>query len=175
MLKSILIAIAGCVALVLALAATRPDSFRIERSLAIKAPPERIYPHISDLHSWTAWSPYEKKDPQMKRTFSGSAHGPGAAYAWEGNGDIGAGRMEITEATAPSNVRIKLDFVKPMEAHNVVEFTLRPRADETVVRWSMRGSQNYLGKVVGLFIDIDRMVGADFEAGLASLKAIAEK
>lgn len=174
MWKSVLLVVAGAVAVVLTLAATRPDSFRIERAVAIKAPPERIYPHISELRRWTAWSPYEKKDPAMKRTFSGAASGPGAAYAWQGNGDVGAGRMEITEARAPSVVRIRLDFQEPMEARNVVEFTLRPRAEDTVVRWSMRGPQTFVGKVAGLFIDIDDMVGRDFEAGLASLKALAE-
>ena len=174
MLKSLLLALAGCVALVLLLAALGPDTLRIERSAAIKAPPERIYPHITDLRNWRAWSPYEKKDPQLKRTFSGAASGPGAAYAWEGNGDVGTGRMEILEAVAPSTVRIKLDFVEPMEAHNVVEFTLRPTKDETVVRWSMHGPQSFLGKLVGIFVDVDRMVGRDFEAGLASLKAVAE-
>jgi uncharacterized protein YndB with AHSA1/START domain len=175
MLKPIVAVLAGCIGIVLALAAMQPDSFRIERSLAIKAPPERIYPHITDLRSWAAWSPYEKKDPAMKRTFSGAAAGPGSAYAWEGNSDVGAGRMQIVEAKAPSDVRIRLDFREPMESHSVVEFTLRPRAGETVVRWTMHGPQTFVGKVIGLFMDFDRMVGADFESGLASLKAMVEK
>jgi hypothetical protein len=175
MLKSILLALAGCVIVVLTLAASRPDTFRVERSLAIKAPPEKIYGHIADFRSWGAWSPYERKDPALKRTFSGPPSGAGAAYAWAGNKEIGVGRMEIAEAAAPRAVRIKLDFQEPFETHNVVEFTLRPQQEETVVRWAMHGQQPFVGKLAGLFMDMDRMVGRDFEAGLAALKSVAEK
>ncbi|MGH8429221.1 MAG: SRPBCC family protein, partial [Solimonas sp.] len=115
----------GLVAVLFAYAATRPDSFRIERSAAIQAPPEKIYPHIDDFHRWTAWSPWEKIDPALKRSYSGAPAGKGAAYAWEGNKNVGSGRMEITESSAPSRIVIKLDFMKPFEAHNTAEFTLR--------------------------------------------------
>jgi uncharacterized protein YndB with AHSA1/START domain len=173
MLKTILLVLAAGLGLVLLLAAFRPDSFRIERSLVIKAPPEKIYPHLTDFKAWMAWSPWEKKDPALKRTYSGAERGVGSAYAWAGE-KAGEGRMEIAEATPASNVRIKIEFLKPLEASNVVDFTLRPEGDRTVVRWSMHGPQPYLNKLAGLFMDIDRLVGRDFEAGLAALKAVAE-
>ena len=165
---------------VLIYAATRPNDFGVQRSIAIKVPPERIFALIQDLHGWAAWSPYEKKDPGMKRSFSGAAAGKGAAYAWDGNRNVGQGRMEIVEATAPSKVVIKLDFIKPFEGHNTAEFTLLPQADNTttvttVVTWVMYGPSPYVAKIMGTFIDMDRMIGRDFEAGLQSLKTTAEK
>jgi len=163
------------VAGVLAFAATRPDSFSVRRAASIQAPPEKIFPLISDFSRWSAWSPYERKDPAMKRSFSGPAAGKGAVYAWEGNGDVGQGRMEIADAVAPSRVTLKLDFVKPFEAHNKVDFTLEPKGGATEVTWAMDGPMPFISKVVTLFVDMDRMVGGDFEAGLANLKAIAEK
>jgi len=163
------------IAAVLAFAATRPDSFSVRRAASIKASPEKIFPLINDFRSWGAWSPYEKKDPGMKRSFSGPAAGKGAVYAWEGNQDVGEGRMEIAEAAAPSRVTLKLDFMKPFEAHNTVDFTLEPRGDATDVTWAMQGPAPFVSKLIGLFIDMDAMIGRDFEAGLASLKAIAEK
>jgi carbon monoxide dehydrogenase subunit G len=160
---------------VLAFAATRPDSFSVRRAASIQASPEKIFPLINDFSRWSAWSPYEKKDPAMKRSFSGPAAGKGAVYAWEGNGDVGQGRMEIADAVAPSRVTLKLDFVKPFEAHNRVDFTLEPKGGATEVTWAMDGPMPFISKVVTLFVDMDRMVGGDFEAGLANLKAIAEK
>ena len=173
MIKTTLLVLGLGIALVLLLAAFRPDSFRVERTVAIQAPPDRIYRHLADFKAWTAWSPWEKKDPALKRVYSGAASGVGSAYAWESD-EVGHGRMEIAEATPASNLRIKIDFLKPFEAHNVVDFTLRPEGNATVVRWSMRGPQPYLGKLIGLFMDMDRMVGKDFEVGLAALKAVAE-
>jgi carbon monoxide dehydrogenase subunit G len=163
------------VAVVLAFAATRPDSFSVRRAASIQAPPEKIFLLINDFSRWSAWSPYEKKDPAMKRSFSGPAAGKGAVYAWEGNGDVGQGRMEIADAVAPSRVTLKLDFVKPFEAHNKVDFTLEPKGGATEVTWAMDGPMPFISKVITLFVDMDRMVGGDFEAGLANLKAIAEK
>jgi hypothetical protein len=167
----VLLAIAG----VLTAAALQPDSFTVKRAASIKAPPERIFPLINDFGRWSAWSPYEKKDPAMKRIFSGPAAGKGAVYAWEGNKDVGQGRMEIAEAAAPSRVTLRLDFVKPFEAHNRVDFMLEPKGDATSVTWAMEGPMPFISKVICLFVDMDRMVGADFEAGLANLKSIAEK
>jgi hypothetical protein len=174
---ALIVALALVVAIgaVLAVAATRPDRFRVERSLVINAPAGKIYPMIVDLHGWSAWSPYEKRDPAMKRTFSGTPSGLGAVYAWDGNSEIGAGRMEIIEATAPAKVRIKLDFMRPMEGHNVALFALAPRGDTTTVTWSMEGPMPFLSKVMCLFLDMDAMIGKDFAAGLAQLKANAEK
>jgi hypothetical protein len=174
MLKTAAFIVAIAIAGVLLYAAIQPDNFRIERSAAIKAPPEKIYPHISELRTWQQWSPYEKKDPNMKRTFSGPASGRGAAYAWEGNKEVGEGRMEVLEAT-PSNVRIDLQFLKPFEARNVANFSLRPKGDTTTVTWSMEGRQPFFAKVMCLFLNMDDMVGKDFAVGLANLKAVAEK
>jgi len=167
------------VAGILIYAATRPDTFRVQRSASIKAPPEKIFPLINDLRSWGAWSPYEKKDPAMKRTFSGPPSGKGAVYEWDGDKNVGKGRMEITEATPPNKVLIKLDFIKPFEGHNTAEFTMEPKGDNTVVTWAMYGPCPYMAKVMGvvmgLFMNMDDMIGNDFAAGLASLKAAVEK
>lgn len=175
MLKIIAIIVVITIAGVLAFAATRPDTFRVQRATGIKAPPEKIFAFIDDFRRWDAWSPWEKKDPAMKRTFSATTAGKGATYAWEGNKDVGQGSMQIVESATPSRVAIKLDFVKPFEAHNMVEFTLAPADGATLVTWSMQGSVPYFAKIVHMFIDMDKMVGKDFEAGLASLKAAAEK
>jgi hypothetical protein len=166
--------IAVPVAGVLAYAATMPDSFRIQRTTRIDAPPERIAPLIDDFRKWPAWSPYETKDPGMKRTLSGAASGKGAVYAWEGNSDVGMGRMEIADAS-PSKVTIKLDFEKPFKASNIAEFTMQPNGRGTDVTWAMHGPTPYISKVICVFLDMDDMVGRDFEAGLANLKAAAEK
>jgi carbon monoxide dehydrogenase subunit G len=174
MLKIIALVVVVLVAAVLIYAATKPDTFRVQRSASIKAPPEKIFPLINDLHSWGAWSPYEKKDPAMKKTYSGAANGLGAVYEWEGNKDIGKGRMEIAESSPPSRVMMKLDFVKPFEAHNIVEFTLEPNGDSTDVTWAIHGPSPYMSKVMCLFFDMDSMVGKDFETGLANLKTVAE-
>ena len=162
-------------AVVLMLAVLKPDTFQVERSTTIAAPPERIFPLLNDLREWAAWSPWEKKDPAMKRTHRGAASGKGAAYAWEGNRDIGVGSMEIIDAVPPSRLAIRLDFVKPFEAHNIVEFTLTPEAAGTRVTWTMHGPANFISKVMQVFMNMDRMVGNDFEAGLANLKSLAEK
>jgi uncharacterized protein YndB with AHSA1/START domain len=175
MLKIILIVVVVLIAALLAYAATRPSSFRVRRTASIKASPEKIFPLIADFHNWTSWSPWEKKDPALKRTFSGAASGKGAVYAWEGNREVGSGRMEITEASSPSKVTIQLDFIKPFEGHNLVDFTLQPAGGETTVTWDMAGHLAYVMKVFGIFVSMDKMIGKDFEAGLANLKAVAEK
>jgi hypothetical protein len=175
MLQIIAIAIGAAVAGVIGVAARRPNTFGVRRSAVIDAPPEAIYPHIADFRAWAAWSPYEKLDPAMKKTYSGAASGPGAVYAWEGNGKAGQGRMEITGATVPSRVTIQLDFLKPFEAHNTSSFTLEPRGSRTEVTWAMDGASPFKMKVMGVFMDMDKMIGKDFETGLANLKAIAER
>jgi carbon monoxide dehydrogenase subunit G len=163
------------IAAVLIFAATKPDTFRVRRAASIKAPPEKIFALINDFRRWDAWSPWEKKDPEMKRTFGAATSGKGAVYAWEGNKNVGQGRMEIAESVPPSKITIKLDFVKPFEAHNIVDFTLEPKGDSTDVTWSMQGDTPYFAKIIHVFINMDRMVGTDFETGLANMKAIAEK
>ena len=174
-LAVIAVVVAVIVAGVLIYATTRPDSFTVKRTASIKAPPDRLFALVNDLHGWAAWSPYEKKDPDMNRTFSGAAQGKGAVYEWDGNKNVGSGRMEITEATQPRKIAIKLDFIKPFEGHNTAEFTMDPQGDNTAVTWAMYGPSTYLFKVMGIFMDMDRMIGNDFAAGLANLKAVAEK
>ena len=175
MLTKILVVLLVVVAGFLAYASTRPDTLRVQRSATIKAPPDKIFPLITDLRRWSVWSPWEKKDPAMKRTFGGVDSGQGAVYAWQGNSDVGEGRMEIVEVTPPSKVAIQLDFIKPLEGHNVAEFTLTPKGEATDVTWLMYGPTPFIGKVLGIFMNMDAMIGNDFEAGLASLKAVAEK
>jgi uncharacterized protein YndB with AHSA1/START domain len=177
MLKAVVIVaalLAVAIAVILALALTKPDSFAVSRSISIKAPPQKIYPLIEDLHAWRGWSPYEKKDPAMQRSFSGAERGQGAVYQWAGNKDVGSGRMEITDVSAPSKIVIKLDFFTPFEGHNIAEFTLAPSGDGTAVTWAMRGPAPLMSKVMQVFLNLDTMIGDDFAAGLASLKSLAE-
>jgi uncharacterized protein YndB with AHSA1/START domain len=175
MLKIIAIGVVVILAGILIYAATRPDSFRIERSATIKAPPEKVYAQINDFKAWTTWSPWEKIDPALKRTYSGPQSGKGAAYAWEGNKDVGSGRMEITDSAPASKIVIKLDFLKPFEAHNTAEFTITRQGDVISVNWAMYGPSPYVSKLMGIFFNMDRMVGGMFEQGLANLKSISEK
>jgi uncharacterized protein YndB with AHSA1/START domain len=175
MLKIIGIVTVVLIAGVLILATTKPDTFRVQRAASIKAPPEKVFALLNDFNRWGAWSPWEKKDPAMKRTFGATTSGKGAVYAWEGNKDVGQGRMEIAESVAPSKVALNLDFVKPFEAHNLVEFTLEPKGDATNVTWAMQGDTPYFAKIIHVFVNMDKMVGNDFETGLANLKAIAEQ
>ena len=168
-MKIAILVVALLVGAVLILAAMRPDTFKVQREATIQAPPEKVYALISDFKSWGAWSPWEKKDPQMKRTFGDKT------YAWQGNKEVGEGKMTIVEAVPPSRVKLDLDFIKPFEAHNTVDFTLQPKDKGTVVTWAMQGDTPFFFKIVHLFMDMDRMVGRDFETGLANLKAAAEK
>jgi carbon monoxide dehydrogenase subunit G len=174
MIKIIAIVVVVLIAAILILAAGKPDTFRVQRAARIKAPPEKIFGFINDFNRWGSWSPWEKKDPAMKRTYGASTSGKGAVYAWEGNKDVGQGRMEIAESSPPSKVTLKLDFVKPFEAHNIVEFALEPKGDATNVTWAMQGATPYFAKIIHVFINMDSMVGKDFETGLANLKAAAE-
>jgi hypothetical protein len=171
----IAIVLAIAIAIILIVAATKPNAFSIQRATIVKAAPERIFPLINDFHQWGTWSPYENKDPAMKRSYSGAASGQGAVYAWEGNKNVGSGRMEILQATAPSKIVIKLDFFAPFEGHNTAEFTMLPQGDATNVTWLMHGPLPFMGKVMHVFINMDRMVGKDFEAGLTNLKRLTEK
>jgi K+-transporting ATPase KdpF subunit len=170
----IAIVLAVAVAIVLILAMTKPDRFRVERAAAINAPPEKIFSLIDDFHQWRSWSPWEDRDPAMKRSFEGTERGKGAVYAWDGNKNVGAGRMEILTATAPSTIVIKLDFIKPFEGHNTAEFTILPQGGATNVTWAMHGPAPVMHRVMQVFMNMDRMIGKDFEAGLANLKKAAE-
>jgi uncharacterized protein YndB with AHSA1/START domain len=159
----------------LAAAGNKPNTFRVQRTTCIEAPPEKIFALISDFHSWGHWSPYEKLDPAMKKTHTGASSGNGSVYEWEGNNKVGKGRMEITQVVPASKVIIKLDFIKPIEGHNIAEFTLESKGDSTNVTWAMHGPSPYIMKLMGIFFSMDRMVGKEFDAGLANLKALTEK
>ncbi|MGE8491278.1 MAG: SRPBCC family protein, partial [Paraburkholderia nemoris] len=169
MLKVILITVVAAVGLLLIYAATRPDNFRIERSVRIEAPPERVYGLIDDLHQFNRWNPFLRKDPAAQGTYSGTPSGKGARYAWQGE-KVGVGQMEIVDTAAPANVTMNLDFIKPFEAHNMADFTLKPEAGATQVTWAMYGPAPFLWKLMQVFVSMDRMVGKDFEDGLSNLK-----
>ena len=175
----IAVVLAIAIAILLILAANKPDTFTVRRATMVKAPPETIFPLINDFHQWGTWSPYETKDPAMKRTYSGTASGKGAVYAWQGNKNVGSGRMEILETSVPTKIIIKLDFFTPFEGHNTAEFTMLPQGDgtnvTTNVTWLMHGPSPFMGKSMHVFINMDRMVGKDFEIGLANLKKITER
>jgi hypothetical protein len=155
--------------------ATRPDTFRIERSIGIIAPPEQIFPLMNDFHRWEAWSPWEKIDPACTRSYSGADSGKGAVYGWQGNKNIGQGRMEIIESVPLSRIVIKIDFIKPFAARNTVEFFFEQQGDTVKVTQAMYGPSPFLAKLMGLFCSMEKMVGQKYEQGLASIKAIAEK
>lgn len=175
MFKKIALGVVALLVIVLGLAAMQPDTFRVQRVATIQAPPEKIMPLISDFRNWPQWSPWEKLDPAMNRQYSGAPQGVGAVYAWNGNKEVGAGRMEITGLTPPNKVAINLVFLEPFESHCVTDFTLDPKDNGTTVTWTMSGPSNFMTKLMGLFSSMDSMIGKDFEAGLASMKAAAEK
>lgn len=174
MIKKISIAVAVLMAAILVFAASRPDTFSVERSTTIKAAPEKIFPLINDFHQWDSWTPYNK-DREMKKTYSGAASGVGAVSAWDGNREVGKGSITITESTPPTKIIMDLQMVKPFNCRNHVEFTLTPTGDGTTVRWAMSGPSTFVSKLMGLFFNMDKMVGGDFELGLAGLKKTAEK
>jgi uncharacterized protein YndB with AHSA1/START domain len=170
------VVLAIAIATVLILAATKPDTFTVQRAAVVKAPPEKLFPLINDFHQWGTWSPWEGKDPGMKRTYSGTASGRGAVYAWDGNKNVGSGRMEILDASSPSKIVIKLDFLKPFEAHNTAEFTMLPQGDgATNISWVMHGPAPFISKMMQVLMNIDKMVGKDFEIGLSNLKKLTER
>lgn len=169
----ILIIVILAIAALLAYAATKPNTFRIERKTSIKAPPARIQALLDDFREWRKWSPWEELDPNLRRDYSGPQKGVGATYAWQGNNKAGQGRMEILESS-PEQVRIQLDFLKPFKASNVAEFTLTPNGKETSLNWAMNGAQPFMVKLMSIFYDMEKMVGPDFEKGLAKIKQVAE-
>lgn len=174
MLALLLSLLALLVVAVLLYAATRPDTLHIERSLLIRAPAETILAHVNDFHRWRDWSPYEKLEPDLRREIGGAPGGGGATYAWQGQGKAGAGRMEITDSRS-DRTTIQLDFSKPFVSRNIAEFAAIAQPDGTRVTWSMQGPAAYMTKLMGVFFDMDRMIGRDFETGLAALKALSEK
>lgn len=175
MMKTLVISSIAVVAMVLGYAATRPDTFRVARSATVNAPPQVVHALINDLRQFNTWNPYEKKDPMMQGTYRGPAAGPGAAYDFRGDSDVGKGSIEIVSSAPAQNVTMKLDMLEPFEGHNIVEFTLAPRGTATEVTWAMHGPSPFMARLIGLFLDMDRMIGRDFEAGLSNLKARVER
>lgn len=175
MFKKISLIALGIIVGILIVAAMKPDEFRVERSVLIQAPAEKIFPLINDLRAFSTWSPYEKIDPAIQRSYSGPARGVGAVYAWKGNDHVGQGRMEITGSTAPGSVLIQLDFLEPMEAHNTAAFTLVPEGSGTRVSWAMFGPAPFMSKIITVFFSMDSMVGEQFSEGLENLKRLAER
>ncbi len=151
----------------------QPSEFSVTRSLKMAAPPEKVFPHVNDLHQWEAWSPWAKLDPNATPTFSGAATGVGAAMAWSGNNKVGQGKMTITESQPSQLIRFRLEFLKPMVATNLATFTFQPEGGGTLVTWAMAGRNNFMGKIFGLLVNCDKMVGGQFEKGLASLREVA--
>ena len=176
MLKWSLAAIAALVVIFLIVVALQPSDFKVERSATMRAPAPAAFAQVNDFQNWQAWSPWEKVDPALKRQYEGPKAGTGAVYAWQGNKDVGEGRMTIMESRPGELVRIKLEFFKPFAATNTAEFSFKPAgADTTAVTWSMAGQNNFLSKAMCLFIDMDRMVGGMFDQGLTQMKAIVER
>jgi hypothetical protein len=174
MLKKILIAVAVVIALFLVVVALQPGEFRVTRSATMAAPPDAVFPQVNELRKWAAWNPWEKLDPAMKLTYEGPASGVGAAYAWVGNKDVGEGRMTITESRLNESVQFKLEFFKPMAGLCAAEFTFKPQGNQTVVTWTMTGKNNFIAKAMCLFMNMDKMIGDQFEKGLAQMKTIVE-
>ncbi|HEY0931208.1 MAG TPA: SRPBCC family protein [Gemmatimonas sp.] len=174
MIRKVLLVVLLLVVVLLGYASTKPDSFSVERSIDIAAPPERVHALINDFHAWEAWSPWAKLDTAMTVTYSGPPSGVGAVYEWTGNSSVGAGRMEITSSTPGTSVGVKLDFLKPIEGHNVTTFSLTPKDGGTNVRWLMEGPATFMTKLMMTVTSMDKMIGPDFEKGLQQLKATAE-
>lgn len=175
MFSKIVVALLIVVAVLLVVVATRPADFHIERSVSIAAPPDRVFPHVNDFHAWAAWSPWEKLDPKMQRTYTGPTSGPGAGYGWRSdNGKVGEGRMTIERSERPWHIAVRLDFIEPMTATNAINFSFAPQGTGTKVTWAMDGHHGFMGKALTLFMSMDKLVGGDFERGLTSLKAVTE-
>jgi uncharacterized protein YndB with AHSA1/START domain len=171
----LLIAILVVIAFFLVVGLTTSAAFSIVREADFKATPQKVFAEINDFRNWAAWSPWEKMDPTMQRSFSGAATGVGAKYAWVGNKKVGEGNMEITRSQAPSNLELDLHFLKPFQADNVTEFTLTPNNGGTHFKWEMRGQTPFMLRMMKMFMDMDKMVGKDFDAGLANLRGVVEK
>lgn len=175
MVQVILGIVAVLIVGVLAFTLAKPNTFRIERTATINAPPEKVFPLIDDFHNWTQWSPWENVDPSLKRSYSGAPRGQGAIYAWEGNDKVGSGRMEITQSAAPSKVILRLEFIKPFAAVNTTEFTVTPNAAGSTVSWAMFGPSSFMHKFMSTMFNMNDLLAKQFDSGLANMKAAAEK
>ncbi|HKY62880.1 MAG TPA: SRPBCC family protein [bacterium] len=174
MLKKTLLGLAVILALFVIIVATRPATFQVTRSISVAAPPEAVFAQVNDLHRWAVWNPWGKLDPAMKVGYEGPAAGTGAVYSWVGNSQVGEGKMTILESRPNERIRIQLDFYKPMAGTSLAEFTFKPEGEKTTVSWSVSGKNNFIAKAMGLFMNMDKMIGDQFDKGLADLKSIAE-
>ncbi|GAA5125827.1 SRPBCC family protein [Luteolibacter yonseiensis] len=174
MIAKILIALGVIILIFVIVVASRPADFSYRRTATISAPPSAVFPHVNDLHKWQAWSPWAKKDPAAKNTFEGPPAGVGSSMSWAGNNDVGEGTMSVTGSEPDESVRFKLEFRKPFAGTNFADFTFKPEGGQTVVTWTMTGKNTFFFKAFSLFVDCDKMIGGDFEKGLADLKKIVE-
>jgi uncharacterized protein YndB with AHSA1/START domain len=174
MLKKFLLVLVTLIGVLVVVIAVQPSEFRVVRTATIAAPPAVVFAQVNDFHKWDAWSPWAKLDPAAKYTYEGAPAGEGAVFAWSGNDKVGEGRMTLLESRSPELVRIRLEFVKPYEGTSTAEFTFKPQGEQTLVTWSMTGQNNFIGKAMCLFNDMDKMVGGEFEKGLAQMKTVAE-
>ncbi|HEX5034943.1 MAG TPA: SRPBCC family protein [bacterium] len=175
MLKKILLGLAVALALFIIIVATRPAAFQVTRSISVATPPETVFAQVNDFHHWGAWNPWGKLDPAMKQSYEGPAAGAGAVYSWVGNNQVGEGKMTILQSQPNERIRIQLDFHKPLAGTSLAEFTFKPEGEKTTVSWSMSGKNNFIAIAMGLFMNVDKMIGDQFEKGLADLKSIAER
>jgi hypothetical protein len=178
MTKKVILGIFAVILLVIvafcAIVAIQPADYKIARSATVNAPPDKVFEQVNDFHKWDAWSPWAKLDPAMKTTYSGPGSGQGASYSWAGNDQVGEGKMTIAESHPSEHIKINLEFIKPWQANNVTEFMFKPEGDKTNVTWTMSGHNNFTGKAFGLLMNMDKMIGNDFDKGLAQLKTVAE-
>jgi uncharacterized protein YndB with AHSA1/START domain len=174
MLKTILVALAVIIVVLVVIVALQPSDFRVTRSITISAPPPAVFAQVNDFHKWEAWNPWGKIDPAMKQTYEGAPAGVGAIYTWAGNNEVGEGRMTITDSRPSELIRVKLEFFKPFAATNTAEFTFKPEGNQTLVTWSMFGEKNFMAKAVHLVMNMDKMIGGQFEKGLADMKSVVE-
>jgi hypothetical protein len=174
MLPTILIVLGAIIVVIVAIVAMQPSEFRVTRTATISAPASAVFTQVNDFHNWEAWSPWAKLDPAAHTTFEGAPAGTGAGFTWAGNKQVGAGRMTITESRPSDLVRIKLEFMRPFKANNTAEFTFKPDGQQTIITWTMTGHNNFMGKAFCLFVNMDKMIGADFDKGLASMKSVSE-
>jgi len=174
MLKKILIGLVVIVVVFAVIVALQPSEFRIMRTATIAAPAPAVFAHVNDFHKWEAWNPWGKIDPAMKQAYEGAPAGVGAIYTWAGNNEVGEGRMTITESRPSDLIRIDLEFIKPFAGNGIAEFTFKPEGNQTVATWTMTGTNNFMAKAIHLFMNMDKMIGGQFENGLATLKSAVE-
>ena len=174
MLLKILIVVAVIIVVLVVIVALQPNEYRVARSTIISAPAPAVFAQVNDFHKWAAWNPWAKIDPAMKQTYEGAPAGTGAIYTWIGNNEVGQGRMTIIESRPSDLIRIKMEFFKPFAGNSIAEFTFKPESNKTAVTWSMTGNNNFMAKAIHLFVSMEKMIGGQFEKGLASMKSIVE-